>query len=201
MTKQILGFVLAISLSGIALAQNSNDYTKYEFFAGYSNGQANEGKTYNGFNVAAVRNVHRYFGVKADFSGTYQSGRESFQVTTNGVTQSFSNETRSSIYNVLGGVQIKDNASKARFKPFVHALAGVGHRRFQAKNSTCTPGPLPCTDFSFGRTGFAAVLGGGLDIKINKKIDFRAFQIDYNPMIFNGHTDHNARFGIGFVFK
>ncbi|HLA96589.1 MAG TPA: outer membrane beta-barrel protein [Pyrinomonadaceae bacterium] len=201
MTKPVFAFVLVILVCASALAQNSTDHKKYEFFAGYSNGQSDDGHTFNGVNVAGVYYIRRYLGIKADFSGTYRNSHESYQISTGGIGQTFTHDNRSSIYNVLGGVQIKDSASKARFKPFAHVLAGLGHRRFEAKNVTCTPGPVPCFGAHSIQTGFAAAFGGGLDIRINDKIDFRAFQIDYNPMVFNGRTDHNARFGIGFVFK
>ena len=43
-------------------------------------------------------------------------------------------------------------------------------------------------------------VGGGLDIKINEKIDLRAIQVDYAP-IFSGFLQNNIRFGVGLVFK
>ena len=198
--KIISALILPAFLSIFVMAQPDDDYKKFEFFAGYSNGQGSDGKTYNGFNISSVYNVRRYIGIKADFSGAYSRSHESFQASTGGMGQTFTFDSKSSIYNVLGGIQIKDNGSKARFKPFVHALGGLGHRRFETRNSACTPGPLTCANSSFSQSGFAAAFGGGLDIKINSKLAFRAFQIDYNPMIFNGRTDNNARFGTGFVF-
>lgn len=198
--KIISALILPAFLSIFVIAQSDDDYKKVEFFAGYSNGQGSDGKTYNGFNISSVYNVSRYFGIKADFSGGYGNSRESFQISTGGVGQTFTFDSKRSIYNVLGGIQIKDNGSKARFKPFVHVLAGLGHRRFETKNSACTPGPVTCANSSFSETGLAAAFGGGLDIRINRKLSFRAFQIDYNPMIFNGRTDNNARFSTGFVF-
>jgi hypothetical protein len=50
-------------------------------------------------------------------------------------------------------------------------------------------------------SGFAAALGGGIDIRVNDRIDFRLVQIDYNPVILDESTSHNYRFGIGIVFK
>jgi hypothetical protein len=43
-------------------------------------------------------------------------------------------------------------------------------------------------------------LGGGLDTRINKNLDLRVIQIDYNPIKFDAGMQHNARFGTGIVF-
>ena len=45
------------------------------------------------------------------------------------------------------------------------------------------------------------VIGGGLDIKVNKRIDIRAFQFDANPIYFDESTYLNMRFSTGVVFK
>jgi hypothetical protein len=115
----------------------TTDIQKNEFYIGYSNGQVDNGpmpatqantgigdrSTFHGFEVAGVHNFGRYFGVKGDVSGTYNSTSFSFPVGA----QTVSFDTKNSLYNVLGGVQIKDNAVDKKFKPFVHALAGIGH--------------------------------------------------------------------------
>ena len=107
----------------------------------------------------------------------------------------------SQLYNALGGVQFKDNASTARLKPFGYALAGAGIGRVKVKDVSCPVG-VDCSDFtSDSETGFAMAFGGGLDIKINDRIDFRAIKADYNPIRFDSGTQHNFRVGIGFVFK
>jgi opacity protein-like surface antigen len=189
------------------LAQTS-DYERNEFYVGYSHQQLDSGsyRPANGFEAAYVRNVHRYFGIKADVSGAYR--RETFEITAlnqpNG-TYTYRGRASRHAYNFLGGVQVKNNASEARFKPFAHALAGVAVTRFKNSSLTCTAGACPsfinnAPAFSSTRASFAMAVGGGLDIKINDKIDFRAIQVDYNP-IFRSGVEHNVRFGIGFVFK
>lgn len=71
----------------------------------------------------------------------------------------------------------------------------------------------------FDDAGFAAAFGGGLDVRLNDRIDIRVIQIDYNPMRFDfsdfgaigvpgtptplgdpKRTLHNFRIGIGIVF-
>lgn len=210
-------FCLTIVLSGGVFAQTGSDeYNRNEFFAGYSNQQVGNGnrRTFNGFEASYVRNVHRYFGIKADFSAAYKNENFTAPVIVEeivtGTTTTFrladvNADYRRSVYNFLGGVQFKDNASKSRVKPFAHALVGVAHNRSSRKNAgcvaNCTSVNLNTLNFNRSDTGFGGAFGGGLDVKINDRIDFRAIQVDYNPIYSNSRVDNNFRFGIGFVFK
>lgn len=220
MKKIFLAFCLT-AISGLAaFAQTSDDYKKSEFYVGFSNGQVDTGiniedpdtneveeffderESFNGFEAAGVYNFSRYVGLKGDVSGTYKSTNFSVSVPTNGGTSTFSADTKLSLYNFLGGIQVKDNANEGRFKPFAHALVGAGHARVKINNVTCPTG-VDCFGFedSYNRTGLAGAFGGGIDIRINDKFDFRAAQFDYNPMRFDGQTQHNIRLGIGLVIK
>lgn len=215
MKKIILGLSLAIISSFSALAQSTTDYNKAEFFVGYSNNQVDRGTNQNnsfnnffedrasfhGFNVSGVANVSRYFGIKGDVSGTYNNESFSVPVTTGTTTQNVNFKLNNSLYNFLGGVQIKDNASTGRLKPFAYALVGAGHGRVKVKNVSCPTG-VDCSDLtSDSETGLAGAFGGGLDIRINNRVDFRAIKVDYNPIKFDSGTQHNVRIGVGVVFK
>ena len=208
-------FLLSLALIGAVstFASAQTDYKKGEFFIGYSHGQVDSGIDsgdsvnsffndrigFNGFEAAGVYNVSRYVGIKGDVSGTYNSTQFSFPAGSQTVTV----DTSNSLYNFLGGVQIKDNANEGRFKPFAHALVGAGHGRTKVNSVTCvsTP-PLPCTfDALESDTGLAGAFGAGIDIRLNDRVDFRAIQVDYNPIKFENSTDHNVRFSIGFVIK
>ncbi len=215
MKRFILSLALMVTASAFASAQT--DYNKGEFFVGFSHAQVDSGLDsgdsvnsffndrigFNGFETSGVYNVSRYVGIKGDVSGVYNSTRFSFPVTTGGTTQTVSVDTKNSLYNFLGGVQIKDNANEGRFKPFAHALAGAGHGRTRVNSVTCTTtANIDCSDITnVSDTGLALAVGGGLDVRINDRVDFRAFQVDYNPIKFENTTDHNVRFSIGFVIK
>lgn len=211
MKKIIKALCLTLALSAFCYAQTTTDeeYKKNEYYVGYTNQQSGDfrGRTSHGGEFSYTRNISRYFGIKGDFSAAFQ--KNTFRGTIldqNGNPQPFNFENRSSRYNFLGGVQIKDNASKARFKPFVHALAGVAVTRtkFPAPTLVCTGSVCSTsgvTNVSFNQTNFSVALGGGLDIKINDRIDFRAFQVDYNPVFSSGSRQNNVRIGVGFVFK
>ena len=160
MKKIFLAFCLT-AISGLAaFAQSTDEYKKGEFFVGYSNGQVdtginredgnefeeffNERENFNGFNVSGVYNVSRYVGIKGDVSGTYNSKDFNITVPNGTTTSNVSFNTRSSLYNFLGGVQVKDNATEGRFKPFAHALVGAGHGRVKIQDVVCPTG-VDCT--------------------------------------------------------
>ena len=218
MNKLLLAFCLTIISSAFVFGQ-SDDYKKTEFSVGYTNQQVDTGAntnsgnaardffndrlSYNGFEVSGVYNVHRYVGIKADFSGAYRNREYNYTTGTGTTTTNVNFENRNSLYNALGGVQFKDNKSDSRLKPFGHVLVGVGVARTKVKNLACSNAVVTnCANFaaSFTDKGIAGAVGGGLDIKLTDKVDFRAVQVDYNPIRLNDQTNHNFRFGIGFVF-
>ena len=186
-----------------------SEYQKNEFYLGYSNQQVdNFGRTtFQGFQGAYTRNVSRWFGIRGDFSYA-RNDRTLHGSLIDPVIGSYNFQQSSvrSVTNVLGGVQIKDNASTNRFKPFAFALGGVAFTRNTFKNLACASVPCPASipltnNFSYRDTSLAGAFGGGLDIKVTERIDFRAFQIDYNPIFSNGRVDNNFRIGIGVVFR
>lgn len=219
MKKYLLALSITALMAVFAAAQApADDYKKGELYVGYSNGQVDTGldsgstaadffrdrESFHGFNASGVYNLNRYFGVKGDISGTYNGSRFTGNFDVGGSPASVSFDTDSSLYNFLGGVQVKDNSREGRFKPFAHALVGVGHARTKFSDFTCAPGNLCAAvvvpDESASGTGLAGAFGGGLDIRLNDKIQIRAFQVDYNPVRIDGSTGHNARFGAGIVF-
>lgn len=213
MKKSILVLTLTIVATVCALAQSNDDFKKAEFFIGYSYGQAdahfsNNPTLYrdrtplNGFNASGVYNVNRYFGIKADVSGAYKKTNASFPVVpvSGPSTGTILVTSKNSLYNVLGGVQIKDNASEKRLKPFAHALIGAGFRKNDLSPGIACITTVICPG-STSETGLAGAFGGGLDIRINSRVDFRAVQFDYNPIKFKGTVDDNFRVGIGIVFR
>ena len=206
-----------IALSSIFIFGQS-DIKKGEFYVGYSNGQIDTGvdsgssinaffrdrSSFNGFELSGVYNFSRWFGLKGDFSGHFKSQRfnESFPGT---VPVTVNTKNDNSLYNFLGGVQIKDNRNSGTWKPFAHAMIGAANARSKFTELTCTTAtgttcPTGFSNETVSNTGFAGVFGGGLDIRINDHFQIRAIQIDYNPVHIGGFTDNNARIGAGIVF-
>lgn len=216
MQKIVLSLCLLLAIASFALAQNATpDHKNGELYIGYSNGQIDNGlgdveddlgldlddrETFHGFEVAGVYNVSRYFGLKGDVSGTYSNKGYSFIVPGPTGSGSVAFETKSSLYNFLGGMQVKDNANSGRFKPFAHALIGAAHTRVKLSGLGCSVG-VDCSEFEGGsETNFAAALGGGIDIRLNRRVQIRVIQVDYNPIWFDGGVQKNIRLGFGFVF-
>jgi hypothetical protein len=174
------------------------DYHKRELGGNVSivgadtNGAFNNDKSRDGlygFNVQGAYNISRFWGVKADFS-YFEKHFEAGPVFID-----------SRLTQMMGGIKLQDNANATRFRPFAHALVGVAH-------TSNLPRAFELSSSSSGRvvsvnsgTGPAFVLGGGLDIRLTRKLDARAFQIDYNPSRIGGDTLQNIRLGIGLNFR
>lgn len=142
-------------------------------------------------------------GIRGDVSGAYRRGRFSFTVPSgvqSNPTATLTFDANTSLYNFLGGIQVKDNSSKARVKPFVHAMVGAGHRRNEIKGGGfgCIT-IIPCPG-SRRETAIAGAFGGRLDIRVSRRLAFRLLQVDYNPIKFNAGTYHNFRFSMGVKF-
>lgn len=212
MFRSMLIALTVIACASVAAAQ-SGDYKKFEFFGGFSHNRVDTGigdnnpslrdiiderEGFNGFEVSATGNLSRYFGLKADFSGHFKSQTFPF-----GNLSGASVDVDSRLFNFLGGVQLKDNASESTFKPFAHALVGAAHsrNRVEFNQVACIAiVPSPCAPFTESETGFAGAFGGGIDIRASDKVDVRVIQFDYNPTRLFDSTQHNFRIGVGIVF-
>lgn len=196
MFKTMMIGMMILGLASIAAAQS--DYKRFEFFAGYSHNQMDTGiiddeqslrssrNSAHGLETSMTGNVSRYVGMKFDFSAHFNKRTVMFPTFPHKL------EIDSRLYNFLGGVQVKDNASQKTVKPFAHALAGVAHSHLNSRienffRSTSSD------------TGFAGAFGGGIDIRLSRRFDIRAFQVDYNPTKLLDGTQHNLRTGIGIV--
>lgn len=230
MKPSIWCVVLMLAAVAPLWGQGSGDVKKTEFFVGPSiNGVDATGFTdkevaafafdrtgYGGVEVSITRYITRYVGLKFDFSGQYSRtyGKTlgfitppcRFDSVPCGLPSRLAQfNLRSSLYNVLGGVQIKDRESGSRLKPFAHALIGVAHARHAIRDCTdddvgVISFTLPCVaEPRVSDTGLAAALGGGIDIRLNKRLEFRAIQVDYNPTHTFDSTQHNIRIGVGIV--
>jgi hypothetical protein len=222
MSKRLSVLFMSVFVTlACAMQSMAQDYRRFEIFAGYSHNRVDVGPVedfdpgddiefddifderegFNGVNVSVVGNFHRYWGAKFDYSyhqKSFDFGPDSTKVR---------------LHNILGGIQIKDNSDEPTFKPFAHALFGVGR-------TSADLSQFDNTLEDFEDSGFAAAIGGGLDIRLTPRIDLRAIQIDYNPMRFDfsdfgatgipgtptplgepRRTLHNFRIGIGIVFR
>ena len=211
MHKLCFSTLLIFCCVSLAAAQ-SGDSPRVEFFAGYSvlrtryeAEQPNPpmpvivafaGKqTLNGFNVSATGYLTGGFGLTGDFSGHFK---------THSVPDPLGGniETKIRVFNILGGPQYKFR-NNSRVTPFVRALAGVAQTRARLEITS-----LNSSD-TLSSTDFALAIGGGIDIRVNDRIDVRVFQADYNPIFLSDRNElgfgntraDNVRFSFGVVFK
>ena len=226
--KRFLILFAVLLFAPAALAQD--DYHKLEFFGGYSalyfdnlagdtdnpnvNDVLGDRQNLRGFNVELTYNFGRYLGVKGDYSLHLREDNFSRPAGSGTID--------TTVQNFLGGVQIKNNSTEGpRFKPFGHALFGVANQKIDV-DSPQLAAIFGITDFHVNETSFAMAFGGGIDIKLNNRIDVRAVQVDWNiinrgdqqtgivlvptpnqtvgsPFVIPGTRQDNLRLGIGIV--
>ncbi len=191
MRKLFMAALFIACTSSFAFAQ-TDDYNKYDVGVLYSHNRVDVGvedpnqnfiderEGFHGLEFSAKGALSRYVGVKGD----YAYHRKGFNV--------LGTEVNTSLHTLVGGVEFKDNAPETKVKPFAHVMAGFAHSRADFED---------IDDDDITDNGFAGVIGGGVDFRINDRVDFRAIQFDYNPTRDNGQTSHNFRVGIGIIFR
>jgi opacity protein-like surface antigen len=218
--RKLLFLAILIACSApLTFAQSTDDYHKLEVSGGYSHARVDTGvddqdvddadfgnefgdflrerRGFNGFDTAVTANVHKYVGLKFNFSAHFKS--DDFTVTDGATTVGVN--TRERLYNFLGGVQFKDNRKESRFKPFGHVLAGAAHQSIRLTT------PVVADNFDLDDTSFAMKFGGGLDYRVHPRVDLRLIEFNYNPIFhgdetfmgetFRGTTQHNFTIGFG----
>ena len=187
-TKRLLTIAGLCAICTTIASAQSTDYTKWEFFGGYSalnfdnlggdtdnaavNDVLGEKNTLRGFELAVTRNFHKYVGAKFDYSLHLREDNFSRPAGSGTID--------STVQNFLGGIQIKNNSEDGpRFKPFGHALFGVAVQKVDV-DSPQLPAVFGISDFHVNETSFAMAFGGGVDIRLNHRFDIRAGQVDWN---------------------
>ena len=187
MKRLVMLATLILAFATSAWAQ-SDDYKKWEFFGGYSalyfdnlagdtsspaiNDVLGDRQTLRGFNLEITRNFHKYVGATFDYSLHLREDNFSRPAGSGTID--------STVQNFLGGIQVKNNNEDGpRFKPFGHALFGVAVQKVDV-DSPQLPALFGISDFHVNETSFAMAFGGGVDIKLNHKLDVRIAQIDWN---------------------
>ena len=175
MHKFLFATIIVACAASYGWAQGGSDYHKAEFAGGYSLGWIDDGsgdrERFNGLFVEGTGNLTRYVGVKGDYSWH----RKDF------------NFVDVNLHTLVGGVQVKDNSTETKVKPFAHVMAGFANGRFSGSG------------VSDSSTGFAGMFGGGVDIRAGNRVDIRAIQADYVPTHLDGEWQHNFRIGFGIV--
>src|SRR4028119_326965 len=117
---------------------------------------------FNGVNIDAGYNFSRYLGAKADFS--YHQKSNDVTVPAVGTFN-----VKGKLTQFMGGIKIQDNAMETKVRPFAQFLVGVGHTSFEGSGLG--------TSINDSETGFAAAVGGGLDVRVHRNVDIRAIKV------------------------
>lgn len=192
MRKLFFATIMIACAASFSFAQGGDDYNKYDIYAGFSHARVDFGggdhEGFNGVEGAVTGNISRYVGLKGDYAYHFKSFDNS----------GFDIDAKT--HTLVGGVQFKDNAKDTKVKPFAHFMAGIAHARVDFGPVFCITAPCPQV-INESETGFAGVIGGGLDVRLSKRVDLRVVQFDYNPTRLEGETQHNYRIGFGIVFR
>lgn len=196
MRKALFTALFFVFCAPLAFAQG--DFQRGEFGIMYSNNRVdtdgafsgNPNDTgrdgFNGVNIDAGYNFTRYVGAKADFS--YHQKSLDVNIPTVGTFN-----VDGKLTQFMGGIKIQDNAVDTKVRPFAQLLVGLGRVSFEGSGLGTT--------FSDSESGFAAAVGGGLDIRVHKNVDIRAIKVEYNPVRIDGETGNNIRIGVGLNFR
>jgi len=163
-----------------------------------------------GFEGSLKYNLSQRLGIRADISSL--SGRTTAADTFGDGADAHTdtNTIRDRTNLAVVGIELGNNAA-ARWRPFVHVLAGVA--RQTSTDSQTSTGPFVFT-IRDSVTSFAMKIGGGIDLPVTPHVDVRLIEADYVPIFTGGRhqpgnadfdqsvggkTAHNVTFGFGLV--
>jgi Outer membrane protein beta-barrel domain len=202
-TVLLVGVVLLMGRTSFA-----QEYSKWEVPVDYTYARGNGANiapfSLNGGGGGIVYNFNRFFGIKGDLQG-YGSTTRVFNnvsiVNPDGtITLIPQARVNGNLFTYMAGPQLR--LPTHTFKPFAEFLFGGAHTNTYTnlvKATGATVGP--------NNNAFAMAVGGGFDIRVNKTISIRPFQMDYvltrfgTSLIPGGsHNQNNFRYNAGVVF-
>jgi hypothetical protein len=153
----------------------SESEPRYEIFGGYSY-LRDDGHNLHGWTGTLIVNINSWFAIASDFdghSGSHREGAEDVSVHE---------------YAFTFGPHVALR-NHSRVTPFAYTLFGGVHERV-------TTAGVPET-----ANGFASTLGGGFDVRINRRVSVRAIQVDAVYTRFHGEGKTSPRFSTGIVIS
>lgn len=185
---------LLVLVSAFAVAQ---EVPRYELSTGYSYGNVDYptstayGLSPRGFVGSVSTNLRQWVAVEGEAGGQYQN--ENFSVA--GVPYSMN----AGFYSFLAGPRVAYR--RGRTSPFAHTLFGLARTIAYDK---ATVNAANGTAFFPYENGLGALIGGGMDYRVNRRISMRT-QADYFVKQPNGGlgavSQNNFRLVAGVVFN
>ena len=195
MRKILVTACLIVVAAGVLAAQTPSE-PKNEFFAGYSFNSADintltidpQRTSQHGVNLAYARSIKSRIQLVVDASAHFH--RDTLSTAAGTFT------SKRDQYFLLGGLQFR-SIQTGRIRPFAHAL--IGASLFRGFTSDLRPsGNVYTFDDA---TSPAMAFGGGLDVRLSRRVDLRLVQADYAPTFFGSGRQDNFRISIGIVLK
>ena len=94
----------------------------------------------------------------------------------------FGTSANATVRNYLFGPEV---TLRRRVSPFAHVLIGVAH----------------LSQNNHADTSFGAAVGGGITLKVESRVSWRVFELDYAPTYFRSGRQDNIRFSSGFTLR
>jgi len=208
MKRIIINSGLLIACGGFLAAQ---DVPKSDLFVGYSFLRYNSAQTVPAFTANGglgtfAWNFSDKLGLESELGGYHNGNIHNYHFD-------------STTFSFLFGPRLSYGRSK-KIDPYFHVLFGGQHATSSiAADSILVATPLGATvsdgRYKQSQTTFAMAVGGGLDIRLSRKVTFRPLQIDYyltrfeapEVVVPTGSTartarnQNNLRFAAGFAFN
>src|SRR5580704_8660055 len=206
--------IRTVLLVGVALLMGTSafaqEYSKWEIPVDYTYARGNGANiapfSLNGGGGGIVYNFSRFFGIKGDLQGYGSTTRVINNVSILNPDGTFTNipqvRVNGNLFTYMAGPQLR--LPPHTFKPFAEFLCGGAQTNtytnlVKATGSNVAP----------NNNAFAMAVGGGFDIRVNKNISIRPFQMDYlltrfgSSLIPGGsQNQNNFRYaaGVNFTF-
>lgn len=173
---------LLLLISAPCFAQSSHPLL--EVYSGFSyeriDGDESDNRNFYGWNGAVSVNATKRFGFTVDSSGHYQDN----------IVE------RSRFFSVLAGPRF--TARNEDLTTFAHILFGGTHQHERVSTLT--------QQFTTHANAFTVAVGGGFDANVTPHFAVRVIQAEYvlakfNRALSGKSIQHNARVGIGVVFR
>ena len=177
-------------------------FARYNPSASYT-----KGHSFNGGGGQFKFNVTHNLGIAMDLQG-YNSNTTTFNIPPNSNFPGGAHGSVSgNLFTYLFGPVVKFKAAE-HLDPYVDLLFGAAHSNVygNAYTTLCQPVAGACSVHTTPNgNGFAMSFGGGFDVPINSRIDFRVGQFDYLytrfTNVFNDAGQNNFRFTTGLNIK
>jgi hypothetical protein len=161
-----------------------SSYPRVEVYSGFSyariDGDEADNRNLYGWNGALSVNATHRFGFTVDASGHYQDNVSA----------------RSRFFKLVAGPRFTARGESST--TFAHILFGGTHQHERVDTLT--------QHFTTADNAFSVVVGGGFDVNVTPHFGVRVIQAEYDLSKFNRAVSgkaiqHNARVGIGLVFR